>query len=80
MNNLIFFRSCDCRGDNLYVTYSGTSMSCPNAAGVVTLMVGKNRNLTYDRVKSILESTAVRSTVSSGQTCGSIPGKKNKQN
>lgn len=37
-------------------------------------MVGKNREVTYDQVKAILERTAISDTIpSTGQTCGSIP-------
>jgi hypothetical protein len=66
-------RSCDCNGDSLYSVFSGTSMSCPNSAGVIALMVGKDRAITYDRVKSLLESTATTNVVTNGETCGNIP-------
>jgi len=66
-------RSCDCRGDNMYISMSGTSMSCPNASGIAALMAGKDRNITPARVKSILQSTATRSPFTSRETCGGIP-------
>jgi len=65
-------RSCDCRSDTGYVSMSGTSMSCPNAAGVGALMVGRKRTISYQEVKSLLESTAVRSSVVNGESCGGI--------
>lgn len=48
-------------------------MSCPNAAGIVTLMVSKNRQVTYDRVKSLLEETAVRDVPAIGESCDGVP-------
>jgi subtilisin family serine protease len=51
---------------------SGTSMSCPHAAGAVALLRSASPNLTYDQVKRLLESHASRQVVATGQNCGGI--------
>lgn len=41
-----------------YTLKSGTSMSCPNASGVITLMVSKNHSITPEEISEILQKTA----------------------
>lgn len=48
--------------------FSNTSAACPNAAGVVALMLSVNPNLTYQEVRTILTQTSDPRT---GQTSGS---------
>ena len=40
-----------------YDIFNGTSAACPNAAGVMALILGVNPNLTYQEARYILEST-----------------------
>ncbi len=42
-----------------YPFYQGTSMASPHVAGVVSLLLAKNPNLTPDQVKDHLEKTAI---------------------
>jgi serine protease len=57
-------------GDN-YVYYEGTSMATPHVAGVIALMLEKNRSLTPDQVKSCLQNTARALPGSCTGGCGS---------
>jgi serine protease len=41
-----------------YVSFNGTSASCPQVAGVAALMLSANPNLTEAQVRSILQTTA----------------------
>jgi len=43
-----------------YAYMSGTSMSCPNVAGAVALMLSKDKSLTYQQIASQLETKADR--------------------
>lgn len=45
--------------DDNWIKKTGTSMACPHVAGVVALMLEKNKALTPPEVKKILMSTAV---------------------
>jgi len=42
---------------NYYNTFNGTSSACPNAAGVMALMLSIRPELTQEQARSILEST-----------------------
>jgi subtilisin family serine protease len=44
--------------DNNYMRLSGTSFSCPNAAGVGALILSYNPNFTQTKVREIIETTA----------------------
>ncbi|UPT65401.1 MAG: S8 family peptidase [Sphingobacteriales bacterium JAD_PAG50586_3] len=43
-----------------YYTFNGTSAACPNAAGVMGLILSMNRNLPYNNARFILENSADR--------------------
>ncbi|MFX0211713.1 MAG: S8 family serine peptidase [Candidatus Hodarchaeota archaeon] len=45
--------------DDNWTEADGTSMACPHVAGVVALMLDKNKQLTSSQVKAILMETAV---------------------
>jgi len=59
--------------DTARTTMSGTSMACPHAAGLVALLKSINPNANFTTIKNILESSADRNLVSSGQACAGIP-------
>jgi subtilisin family serine protease len=46
-------------GTNYTSNFGGTSSACPVVAGVATLLIGYDANLTSDQVKSILYATAI---------------------
>jgi hypothetical protein len=56
----INIRSTYYTADDAYTDMSGTSMSCPAAAGVVCLMLSRNPALSPREIDSILELYAVR--------------------
>jgi len=58
--------------DNAYAVLSGTSMSCPHAAGAVALLRSRSPNLTYTQVKNLLEQNADRNLTPTNQNCGGI--------
>lgn len=58
--------------DTAYAVLSGTSMSCPHAAGAVALLRSARPNLTYTQVKNLLEQHASRQVTPTGQNCGGI--------
>jgi len=60
-------------GDSAYAVLSGTSMSCPHAAGTVALLRSRNPNVSYQQVKNLLESHASTNLVAGNQACGGIP-------
>ena len=46
-------------GHNSYITFdSGTSMSCPNAAGIIALWLQANPMLTVNQIRKIVSATA----------------------
>jgi len=51
-------RSAYPTSDNAYASLSGTSMACPNAAGVAALLLSYKPTLSVDDVRSILTETA----------------------
>ncbi|AKJ32157.1 peptidase S8 [Caldimonas brevitalea] len=56
-------------GSDSYAYYQGTSMASPHVAGVVALVLERNRQLNPDQVSSLLASTA-RAFPSSCSGCG----------
>jgi len=58
-----------------YISVSGTSLACPNVAGVVALILSFNPNFTQNQVRNIIESTADKIQPSSYnyQTWGTYP-------
>ncbi|MBQ2488350.1 MAG: S8 family serine peptidase, partial [Bacteroidales bacterium] len=46
------------KSGNYYEAFGGTSAACPHVAGVAALVLSVNPNLTGQRVKNIIESTA----------------------
>jgi serine protease len=52
-----------------YTFYQGTSMAAPHVAGIVSLMLARNPNLTFSNIYNILTSTATRISCPNG--CGS---------
>ena len=44
-------------GDN-YLTFNGTSAACPNAAAVMALILSVDSNLTAERARAIIDTTA----------------------
>jgi len=58
--------------DNAYAVLSGTSMSCPHAAGAVALLRSARPSLTYAQIKNLLEQRASRDVTPTGQNCGGI--------
>jgi len=59
--------------DTAYSVLSGTSMSCPHAAGVVALLRSKNNNLNYTQIRNLLVNHASTNLVAGTQACGGIP-------
>ena len=55
--------------DNSTLIEQGTSMAAPHVAGVVSLMLSVNPNLTPAQVKSLLQSTARRFPTGVGRDC-----------
>jgi subtilisin family serine protease len=58
--------------DTAYAVLSGTSMSCPHAAGAVALLKSHRVNLTYAQIKNLLEAHANKQLTPTGQNCGGI--------
>ena len=68
----VMIPTCDITGDggyavnddyghseNYYMSFNGTSSACPHVAGVASLMLTTNPNLSPNQVQGILEETAV---------------------
>ena len=53
-------KSLDYSGTSGYTLMSGTSMATPCTAGVISLMLSKNHDLTPEEIDEILETTAVK--------------------
>lgn len=58
--------------DTAYSTLSGTSMSCPHAAGAVALILSDNPTLNYNQVKQSLEAGADTDIIQTGANCGGV--------
>jgi len=43
--------------DDVYLSFNGTSAACPNAAGVMALILSVNNDLTGNQARSVLESS-----------------------
>ncbi|ODM87250.1 Bacillopeptidase F [Orchesella cincta] len=41
-----------------YCNLSGTSMACPHVAGAVAILLAKNKDLTFDEIKNLLQDNA----------------------
>jgi serine protease len=54
-------------GAHSYAFYQGTSMAAPHVSGVVSLMLGKNPNLTLGQVSTIMRQNAT--AFPTGSTC-----------
>lgn len=48
-------------------------MATPHVSATVGLLKAYNRNLTYSQIKTLLESTAVRTGLGMATYCGGIP-------
>ena len=57
--------------NNSYVKMTGTSMAAPCVAGVISLMLSKNPDLTPAEISMILETTAVKLSDTKSNTTGS---------
>jgi subtilisin family serine protease len=65
--------SASSASDTAYMSASGTSMSCPNASGVLALLKNRDRNLSQERATQLLKSTSIQNVPTTGRTCGGIP-------
>jgi PKD repeat protein len=62
------------RSGDYNLTFNGTSSACPNAAGVVALMLSENPNLTHAKAREILEKTCKKV---GGYTYSTVTGHSN---
>ena len=63
-----------CTRNNMYASYSGTSMAGPHVAGLVALLISANPELAgqVDAIENIIEATAI--PMLDTMTCGAFPG------
>ena len=63
--------SLDNSNDGSYIMMSGTSQAAPCVAGVMCLMLSKNKDLTPEKISEILETTCVKLSDTKSNTTGS---------
>jgi|GEM_PF-1328918 len=55
--------------DNTYMSLQGTSMAAPHVAGIVSLMLSVNPGLSFNQIKTLLQSTAQPFPKNTGLDC-----------
>jgi len=65
-------RSAGIASDSEYVTFSGTSMACPHVAGLVALLKAQDPTADYNKIHSILTTTAQKELTFGDQVCDGI--------
>ena len=61
--------------DDGYVERDGTSVACPHVAGLVALLLSKDKGLSTNNVRKCIRDGAVQVT-STGKSCGGLPDDK----
>ena len=61
--------------DDGYVEFEGTSMACPHVAGLVALVLSKDKGLSTSNVRQCIRDAAAPIS-STGANCGGLPDDK----